>query len=89
MMTIKTLQRIYDDFGNEVAEGDTVLVQTTQTNDQVVQATVHSIMTSVAEFHVDDRALGFIRILTRPKDVVSIELYAKKAPDIKGTRKKK
>ena len=81
MMTIRTIQRIYDDFGQEIAEGDTVLVQTEQTEGQVVQAVVASIMTSLAEFHIDDRALGFIRIKARPKDVHSIELYAKKPPE--------
>jgi len=82
-MQIKTIQRIYDDNGVEVAEGDSVLVQTNDTEGQVVQATVASIMTSVVEFHVDDRALGFIKIKARPKDIVSIELYAKKSGEKK------
>lgn len=77
-MQIKTIQRIYDDNGVEVAEGDSVLVQTADTTGQVVQATVASIMTSIVEFHIDDRALGFIKVKARPKDVISIELYAKK-----------
>lgn len=82
-MQIKTIQRIYDDNGAEVAEGDSVLVQTNDTEGQVVQATVASIMTSIVELHVDDRALGFIKIKARPKDIVSIELYAKKSMEKK------
>lgn len=82
-MQIKTIQRIYDDNGIEVAEGDSVLVQTNDTEGQVVQATVAAIMTSIVELHVDDRALGFIKIKARPKDIVSIELYAKKSVEKK------
>lgn len=87
-MIIKTIQRIYDDFGNEIAEGDSVLVQTKDTDGQVVQATVGAIMTSIAEFMIDDRALGFIKIKARPKDVISIELYAKKPVERKQDKKK-
>lgn len=79
-MEIKTINRIYDDNGVECCEGDTVLIQT-QTMDDIAQASIDQIMTNMAVFIIDDRALGYIPLKVRKQDVKYITLYARKPSD--------
>ena len=76
-MEIKTLHRIYDDNGKECCPGDIVLLQTKDMDD-VMQATIDTIMTNMAVFILDDRAIGYVPIKARVKDIRSITLYSKK-----------
>lgn len=80
-MKIRTIQRLYDDFGQECAIGDTVLLQTKETDEQLVQATLTAVMTSIAEFVVDDRALGYVKIKARPQDIMHVFLHTRKPLD--------
>lgn len=75
-MEIKTVHRIYDDKGQECCVGDTVLLRT-QNMDELMQATIENIMTNMATFIVDDRAIGYIPIKVRTSEVKEITLYQK------------
>ena len=76
-MEIKTINRVYDDNGKECKEGDIVLLQTNKM-DEITQATIDSIMTSMVTFILDDRILGYVPLKVRAKDVKSITLYQAK-----------
>lgn len=77
-MKIRTVQRAYDDNGLECNIGDTILIQTVDTDNTIVQATIKEIMTSIIKVVIDDRALGYVPVTLRPTDIVSMTLYARK-----------
>ena len=76
-MEIRTINRVYDDNGKECCEGDTVLIQT-KTMDEITQATIDKIMTSIVTLIIDDKTMGYMPIRVRTQDVKSITLYQKK-----------
>lgn len=73
-MKIITVSRIIDDNGNECKVGDQVLLRTREMDD-IVQAKIDTIMTSMATFIIDDRALGYMPIKTRASDIISLTKY--------------
>lgn len=73
-MQIITVSRILDDNEQECKPGDTVLLQT-KDMDEMVQATIHSIMTNMATFIVDDKLMGYYPIKTRACDIISLTKY--------------
>ena len=75
-MKIETVHRIYDDSGKECKVGDMVLLQTKDMDD-MVQAQIEDIKTTMATFLVDDRAIGWMPIKVRCEDVVYISKYNK------------
>lgn len=73
-MKIITVNRIIDDNGKECKPGDQVFLKTTEM-DEIVQATIDTIMTTMAVFTIDDSLMGYKPIRVRIKDIVSISLY--------------
>lgn len=76
---IETIHIIRDDNNAECRVGDTVLLQTKNTND-VVQATIKDIMTNLVVFIIDDQIRGYVPIRTRASDITSITLYQTARP---------
>ena len=76
-MKIKTVQRIYDDNDEECRIGDMVLLKTKDMDD-LVQATIENIMTNVAVFIIDDKALGYVPMKLRVNDIVSLTLHRRR-----------
>lgn len=72
-MKIQTVQRIVDDNGDYCYAGDLVFIKTTDMED-IVQAKIDNIMTTMVIFTIDDRIAGYIPKRARATDIETITL---------------